>query len=128
MVDLELLRRLCAARGISGSENEVRDLILEEIRPHVTSVRISPLGNIIAFKRGAKRPKIRLMLNAHMDEVGMGWLAGLRSRRPCTFFEKEEYIMSTYDPCEKCKSGFPIKVCSQFCHVESISKQCVTKI
>ena len=71
MVDLELLRRLCAARGISGSENEVRDLILEEIRPHVTSVRISPLGNIIAFKRGAKRPKIRLMLNAHMDEVGM---------------------------------------------------------
>ncbi len=71
MVDLELLRRLCAARGISGSENEVRDLILEEIRPYVTSVRISPLGNIIAFKRGAKRPRIRLMLNAHMDEVGM---------------------------------------------------------
>lgn len=71
MVDLELLRRLCAARGISGSENEVRDLILEEIRPYAVSVKVSPLGNIIAFKKGAKRPKTRLMLNAHMDEVGM---------------------------------------------------------
>lgn len=71
MADLELLKKLCTARGISGNENEVRDLIIEQIKPYASNIRVSPLGNIIAFKKGAKRPKIRLMLNAHMDEVGM---------------------------------------------------------
>lgn len=71
MADLKLLERLCAARGISGSENEVRTLILDEIKPYATSIDVSPLGNIIAFKKGAKRAKMKLMLNAHMDEVGL---------------------------------------------------------
>jgi putative aminopeptidase FrvX len=71
MADFELLKRLCTARGISGSETEVRDIILSEIKPYATTVEISPLGNLIAFKKGAKRPKTRLMLNAHMDEVGL---------------------------------------------------------
>ncbi len=71
MADFTLLQRLCAARGISGNEDEVRAIILDEIRPYATSVEVSPLGNIIAFKKGAKRPKTRLMLNAHMDEVGL---------------------------------------------------------
>ena len=71
MADFSLLMRLCTARGISGSENEVRDIILREIKPYASSVEISPLGNLIVFKKGAKRPKTRLMLNAHMDEVGL---------------------------------------------------------
>ena len=71
MTDLKLLRRLCAARGISGNEDAVRDMLLEEVRPYADSVEISPLGNIIVFKKGAQRPKIRLMVSAHMDEVGM---------------------------------------------------------
>ncbi len=71
MADLTLLKRLCTARGISGSEDEVRNIILEEIKPYAASVEVTPLGNLIAFKKGAKRPKTRLMLNAHMDEVGM---------------------------------------------------------
>lgn len=71
MADLSLLKRLCAAHGVSGSEDEVRDIILEEIKPYTESAEVSPLGNIIAFKKGAKRPKTKLMLNAHMDEVGM---------------------------------------------------------
>ena len=71
MSDLSLLKRLCTARGISGSEDAVRSLILEEIRPYADSVEITPLGNIIVFKKGAKRPQNRLMVSAHMDEVGL---------------------------------------------------------
>ena len=71
MADLKLLERLCTARGISGSEDAVRTLILNEIKSYATSVEVTALGNIIAFKEGAKRPKTRLMLNAHMDEVGL---------------------------------------------------------
>ncbi len=71
MTDLTLLERLCTARGISGSEDSVRNIILEEIKPYATSAEVSPLGNLIVFKKGEKRPKTKLMLNAHMDEVGM---------------------------------------------------------
>ena len=71
MADLALLERLCCARGISGCEEEIREIILEEIRPYADCVEVTPLGNLLAFKKGANRAKTKLMLNAHMDEVGM---------------------------------------------------------
>ena len=45
------LEKLCMAVGISGEEDAVCALILEEIEPLADSVEITPLGNIIAFKR-----------------------------------------------------------------------------
>lgn len=69
--DWSLLERLCAARGVSGSEDGVRELILKEIRPYAEKIEVSPLGNILAFRRGEKRPATRLMLDAHMDEAGL---------------------------------------------------------
>lgn len=71
MADFELLERLCGLNGISGREDRVRDVILAEIRPYCSRVTIDPLGNIIAEKTGARRPVRRLMLDAHMDEVGL---------------------------------------------------------
>ena len=71
MADWRLLKKLCTARGISGQEDEIRNLILKEIEPHVDSVEITPLGNIIAFKSGEKRANTKLMICAHMDEVGL---------------------------------------------------------
>ena len=71
MADFELLERLCSLNGISGREDHVRSAILAEIRPHCSRVIIDPLGNIIAEKQGVQRPKRRLMLDAHMDEVGL---------------------------------------------------------
>ncbi len=70
MADFKLLEKLCAARGISGQEQTVRSLILEEIRPYADQITVDPLGNVLAFKKGAQRPKTKLMLSAHMDEVG----------------------------------------------------------
>lgn len=71
MTGLKLLEHLCTARGISGFEDEVRDIIIKEIKPYATGIEITPLGSIIAFKKGENTPKTKLMLNAHMDEVGM---------------------------------------------------------
>lgn len=71
MADLQLLERLCTAQGISGDEGEVREIILEEIRPFADRITITPLGNIIAEKKGAQRAKTRVLLDAHMDEVGL---------------------------------------------------------
>ena len=70
MFDKELLKKLCTAGGISGDEGGIREIILEEIRPLADSIKIDPLGNIIAFKKGKISPSHKLMISAHMDEVG----------------------------------------------------------
>lgn len=69
-MNLTLLEKLCNAGGISGDESEVRDIIIDEIKAVADDVKVDNLGNIIAFKKGKKRFGTKLMLSAHMDEVG----------------------------------------------------------
>lgn len=68
---LELLKRLCETPGIAGYEGRVRELVLPELRELCDEVSVDALGNVIALKRGAgAEPRRRVMLAAHMDEVG----------------------------------------------------------
>ncbi len=71
MVDYKLLKKLCSARSVSGDENSVRNIILSEIKNFADDIKIDNLGNIIVFKKGKKTAPKRLMLSAHMDEVGL---------------------------------------------------------
>jgi endoglucanase len=70
MNNLTLLKKLCLANGISGDENAVRAIILEEIKDYATEINIDNLGNILVFKKGKSQTKNKLMISAHMDEVG----------------------------------------------------------
>lgn len=70
MADFKLLEKLCTARGISGQEQTVRNLILDEIKPYADQITVDPLGNLLVFKKGAGRAGTKLMFSAHMDEVG----------------------------------------------------------
>ena len=65
-----LLEKLCQLSGVSGNEKEVREFICNEIDGSC-EYEIDPLGNIIAFKKGKKAPDKKLMIAAHMDEVGL---------------------------------------------------------
>lgn len=67
---LEMIKELCALPGISGRENAVRDYIIEKIKDYA-EYSVDPLGNLIAFKKGKNPAKNKVMLDAHMDEVGM---------------------------------------------------------
>lgn len=71
MIDYELLKKLCSARSVSGDEISVRDIILIEIKDYVDKIKIDNLGNIIVFKKGKNPAPKKLMLSAHMDEVGL---------------------------------------------------------
>lgn len=70
-----LLERLSNARGVSGNESEVRELIIEAVRSHVDEYRVDSMGNLIVLKRASspvkRRGALRVMLAAHMDEVGL---------------------------------------------------------
>ncbi|GHV45560.1 aminopeptidase [Clostridia bacterium] len=65
---MELLKRLTQTDAPSGNEGAVRELIIGEIKPYADEITVDVLGNVIARKRGAGK---KLMLTAHMDEVGM---------------------------------------------------------
>lgn len=67
---LKLLEKLTNAIAISGDEAEVRKIVLEEIKPHVDDVRVDALGNVLAIRSGRGRNRTRVMVDAHMDEVG----------------------------------------------------------
>jgi tetrahedral aminopeptidase len=66
-----LLQRLSEANGVSSREEEIRSIILEEIRGRVDACRIDGMGNLIATKRGSGASPLRVLLAAHMDEVGL---------------------------------------------------------
>lgn len=68
---LDTLKTLCYLSGVSGFEDEVRDYILERTLPYAESVTTDPLGNLIVFKKGAVEPQQKIMICAHMDEVGL---------------------------------------------------------
>jgi len=73
MPDLcNLLERLSNEFGPSGRERSVRALIREEIAGQVDRIEVDALGNLIAFKEGTgPAPRLRVMVAAHMDEVGV---------------------------------------------------------
>jgi endoglucanase len=67
-VNIDLLRELVEAHGVSGYEDDVRAIVRRELEPLVDEVRADRMGNLIAYKKGKGGPK--LMIAAHMDEIG----------------------------------------------------------
>ena len=71
---IKLLERLCNAVAVSGDEGEVRRIVLAELKGHADELRVDVLGNVLATKIGSGPQtggkRLRVMLSAHMDEVG----------------------------------------------------------
>lgn len=69
-MNLKLLEKLCLENAPSGFENKVRKIILNEIKDYTEKIKIDALGNLLVFKKGLKSPEQKLLISAHMDEVG----------------------------------------------------------
>jgi endoglucanase len=68
---IRLLERLSNASGVSGDEGEVRKIVLEEVSSHADEVKVDALGNVLVTHRSSSPQALRVMLAAHMDEVGL---------------------------------------------------------
>jgi len=66
-----MLERLCNACAVSGDEGEVRSIVLEQVQPVADEVSVDPMGNVLAKRYGAGERRMRVMVAAHMDEVGL---------------------------------------------------------
>ena len=64
-----LLLKLSEADGVSGNEGNVRALLKEELASATDDIWTDTLGNLFARKGKGKKP--RVMVAAHMDEVGL---------------------------------------------------------
>ena len=69
-MNMDLLKKLCLANGVSSGEDEIRNIIISEIDGYADEIAVDKSGNIIVFKKGASRAENKLLLSAHMDEVG----------------------------------------------------------
>lgn len=67
----DLLKQLTEAVGVSGAEKEVRLLIRDLIAEHVDEWSVDAMGNLMATKRGTGQNNMRVLVDAHMDEVGL---------------------------------------------------------
>ncbi len=66
---MELLRQLCEMHGVPGREEQVREFIVSQVKDHVDSYDVDPMGNLICRKDAAGSDET-VMVACHMDEIG----------------------------------------------------------
>lgn len=67
----ETLQQLSELSGVSGDEKIVRQHIRDLIADHIDEWRVDTMGNLFAIKKGTGESDLRVMVDAHMDEVGL---------------------------------------------------------
>ena len=67
----DLIKSLSGLYAPSGFEKPAAEYIAELVRPMSDEVKTDVMGNVIAFKRCGKPNAPVLMLEAHMDEIGL---------------------------------------------------------
>jgi endoglucanase len=66
-----LVQKLVETPGPSGFEYEIRDVIREAIGDSADDIQVDALGNLIARKGKKADNGMRVMVSAHIDEIGL---------------------------------------------------------
>ncbi len=67
----ELLKRISDMRGVSGFEYSFSDEISKLFAPYADRVYTDALGNVIAEKKCGRENALKIMIEGHMDEIGL---------------------------------------------------------
>ena len=71
MVMNDLIKKLVEIPGPSGYEDKIRAAVQEEIQDFADEIRVDALGNLIARKGKKQANGMRIMISAHIDEIGL---------------------------------------------------------
>ncbi len=66
-----MLRKLTESFGVSGYETPVADIIYNEVKKFCTDIKYDNMGNLKVFKKSKNNSLKKVLLSAHMDEVGL---------------------------------------------------------
>ncbi|HCX62280.1 MAG TPA: aminopeptidase, partial [Clostridiales bacterium] len=64
----ELMKKLSDCFSPSGRENNIRELIINEIKEYADEINVDALGNLIVRKKGNGK---KILFSAHMDQIGL---------------------------------------------------------
>ena len=67
----QALERLCTCTAPSGFEAPAAAVAAELLRPLVDEVSVDRMGNVLGVRRCGKEGAPRLLLDAHLDEIGL---------------------------------------------------------
>lgn len=67
----DIIKKLAQTFGPSGNEKKVAETIIGMVKEKVDEIRTDPLGNLICVKKGSNGSGKKIMLAAHMDEIGV---------------------------------------------------------
>ena len=67
---IALLEQLSNANAVSGDEGAVRKIVYEQVKSLADELQVDALGNLLVTKKGKDRNRPRVMVAAHMDEIG----------------------------------------------------------
>lgn len=68
---INLLERLTEVHGVSGYEANIGKTVCRELEKYVDSIETDSFGNIISLKKSTRKDSPKIMLAAHMDEIGL---------------------------------------------------------
>lgn len=71
--DFELLKKLTEIQSCSGNEFSIREFIQQCVSKYCDKIETDILGNLFCYLNGispTKSEKIKVLLDAHMDEIG----------------------------------------------------------
>lgn len=69
-MNIDLLRELVEGHGVPGHEDQIREIVKRELAP-IAEISVDSMGNLTALKKGSAGENAKkLMLAAHMDEIG----------------------------------------------------------
>ena len=68
-MNIALLKELTEADGAPGREESIRTIVARELKG-LCDLSTDAMGNLICLKRSGKSDAKKLMLAAHMDEIG----------------------------------------------------------
>jgi tetrahedral aminopeptidase len=66
-----LIQKLVETPGPSGYESKVRAVIRSEVEPLADEIQVDAMGNLIVRKGSRQADGLKIMLSAHMDEIGV---------------------------------------------------------
>ena len=67
---LDILKKLVNSVSVSGNEEEISDVIRKLTENYADEIKSDALGNLIVLKKSGKNKAKKIMIAAHMDEIG----------------------------------------------------------
>jgi putative aminopeptidase FrvX len=67
---IALLEKLSNACAVSGDEQQVRKIVIEEIKSFADEYHVDALGSVLAVRKAQADNPLRVMIDVHMDEIG----------------------------------------------------------